>query len=109
MSTATTSVRLTWKAVKKAPAYRIKYDDNSAMKSPAYAKVTAAEAEISGLKPGKTYWFKVRVLSAKGAFLSGYGKTIKVKTRSAGDFALLSPAGLATTKVTDTAIALRWA
>lgn len=108
MSTATTSVRLTWKAVSKAPLYRIKYDDNSTMKSPAYARSATPDAEITGLTPGKSYWFKVRVISTKSASLSGYSATIKVTTRKAGDFELLSPAGLAASDVTESAITLSW-
>jgi endonuclease/exonuclease/phosphatase family metal-dependent hydrolase len=108
-STATTSVRLSWTPVKKAPAYRIKYDDNSKMRSPAYVKATGAGVEISGLKPGKTYWFRVRVISAKSANLSAYGSTLKVTTRKTGDFDLLSPTGLAATAVTDNTIGLTWA
>lgn len=108
-STATTSVRLTWKAVAKAPAYRVKYDDNSKMKSPAYLKTTSAGIEVTGLKPGRSYWFKVRVMSAKNVMLSSYSTTIKVTTRASGGFALLSPSGLTSTAVTDSSIALSWA
>lgn len=108
-STATTSVRLKWKPVSKAPAYRIKYDDNSRMKSPAYARSTAAGVEITSLKPGKYYWFKIRVMSSTSKFLSGYGATIKVKTRSSADFALLSPAALVAGGVGSSSITLRWA
>ena len=108
-STATTSVRLTWKAVAKAPAYRVKYDDNSKMKSPAYLKTTSAGIEVTGLKPGRSYWFKVRVMSAKNVMLSSYSTTIKVTTRASGGFALLSPSGLTSTAVTDSSISLSWA
>lgn len=108
-STATTSVRVKWKPVSKAPAYRIKYDDNSSMKSPAYAKSTAAGIEITGLKPGKYYWIKIRVITSKSTSLSGYGSTIKVKTRSATDFALLSPAALVADGVSGSSITLAWA
>lgn len=108
-STATTSVRLSWTPVKKAPAYRIKYDDNSKMRSPAYVKTSTPGAEIAGLKPGRTYWFRVRVVSARNKALGDYSSTVKVTTRKAGDFALLSPSGLAATAVTDTTIALTWA
>lgn len=108
-STATTSVRLSWTPVKKAPAYRIKYDDNSKMRSPAYVRTTTPGAEITGLKPGRTYWFRVRVVSARNKALGGYGSTMKVTTRKTGDFALLSPAGLAATAATDTSISLTWA
>jgi endonuclease/exonuclease/phosphatase family metal-dependent hydrolase len=108
-STATTSLRLKWKPVSKAPAYRIKYDDNSAMKSPAYAGSTTAGVELTNLKAGKYYWVKVRVISSKSASLSGYGATIKVKTRSATDFALLSPAALVASGVSDSSLTLAWA
>ena len=108
-STATTSVRLAWKAVSKAPAYRVKYDDNSTMRSPAYLKATSAGIEVTGLKPGRTYWFKVRVISAKSASLSSYSATIKVTTRKTGDFGLLSPSGLAATAVGDSTLTLAWA
>ncbi len=108
-STATTSVRLAWKAVSKAPAYRVKYDDNSSMRSPAYLKATSAGIEVTGLKPGRTYWFKVRVISAKSASLSSYSATIKVTTRKTGDFGLLSPSGLAATAVGDSTLTLAWA
>jgi endonuclease/exonuclease/phosphatase family metal-dependent hydrolase len=109
VSTATTSVRLTWKAVGRAPAYRVKYDDNSSMRSPAYLKTTTAAAEITGLKPGRTYWFKVRVVSATSKLLSSYSSTIKVTTRATGGFELLSPSGLAASDVGDAGITLSWA
>lgn len=109
VSTATTSVRLTWKSLKSTPAYRIKYDDNAKLKSPAYAKSATSTAEITGLKPGRTYWFKVRALNAKGVATGPYGATIKVTTRKAGDFALLSPTGLAGSDVGEAALTLSWA
>lgn len=108
-STATTSVRLTWKAAAKAQIFRLKYDDNSTMKSPSYLKVTGKSIEVTGLKPGRSYWFKVRVISANGSNLSSYSATVKVTTRKAGDFALLSPTGLTATTATDTSLTLNWA
>ncbi|MGC3994802.1 MAG: fibronectin type III domain-containing protein [Propionicimonas sp.] len=108
VSSSTSAVRISWKAVAKAPAYRIKYDDNSAMKSPAYAKATSASVELTGLKPGRTYWVKIRVVSASSKALSSYSSVLKVTTRAAGGFSLLSPGGLSASGITDSTMTVGW-
>ena len=58
------AVRLTWKAVKGAAAYQVKYASNSKLKKASYVTVAAPVAEIGGLKASKNYYFKVKALKA---------------------------------------------
>lgn len=88
------AVRLTWKAVKGAAAYQVKYASNSKLKKASYLTITAPVAEIGGLKAKKNYYFKVRALKADGKALTKYSKTKKIKTHSNKSYSVLSPTGL---------------
>lgn len=89
------AVRLTWKAVKGAAAYQVKYASNSKLKKASYVTVAAPVAEIGGLKASKNYYFKVKALKADGKALTKYSKTKKIKTSSTKAYTVLSPSGLA--------------
>ena len=103
------AVRLTWKAVKGAAAYQVKYASNSKLKKASYVTVTAAVAEIGGLKAGKNYYFKVQALKADGKALTKYSKTKKIKTRSKKSYSALSPAGLRASENRGDELTLVWA
>ncbi len=69
------AVVLSWNAIAGAPQYRIKYDVDP-WNTPIYANSAANSMTLTGLTPGVTYSFKVRVMDAAGAFLTDYGATV---------------------------------
>lgn len=102
------AVRLTWKAVKGAAAYQVKYASNSKLKKASYVTVAAPVAEIGGLKAKKNYYFKVRALKADGKALTKYSKTKKIKTRSKKSYSALSPAGVTATNNFGDEVTINW-
>lgn len=108
VSTATTSLGVRWTAVAGAAKYRVSYATNSKFKGAKTKTVTAAAAELTGLKKKTSYWIRVRALDAKGKDLTGYSKGIKAKTRAKGGYALLAPAGLAAATPSPTEAKLSW-
>jgi endonuclease/exonuclease/phosphatase family metal-dependent hydrolase len=82
-TTAATSVTLTWKKVSKAPRYRLQWSTTPTMSKSTYKRSTKPTATLAGLKPGTTYYVKVRVISKSGKNLSKYSKALKVRTRAA--------------------------
>jgi hypothetical protein len=102
------AVRLTWKAVAKASAYRVKYSASSKFTHPSYLTVTTPTVEIGTLKASRKYYFKVRALQANGRALTTYSKTTKVKTRSKKSYSLLSPTGLKATENHGDELTLAW-
>lgn len=101
-----TSIAVSWKAVAGVPRYRIQYSTSSSMSGAKYLRFTSTNAEIGGLSPGKTYYLKVRAITASGGNLSPYSKAIKVKTSTTYSF--LSPKGFAVTGTTADSISLAW-
>jgi len=77
-----TAMTLSWKAVPKAPKYRIQYATTSSMSGAVYARYTGTTATVTSLQPATTYYVKVRVISASGANLSPYSKAITLRTAS---------------------------
>jgi predicted membrane-bound mannosyltransferase len=65
-----------WKKDTAASWYQVQYSLNKSFKSVKSKKVTAIKCTVSGLKKGKTYYFRVRGY-ASGA---GYGKWSNSKT-----------------------------
>ncbi|MGC3953764.1 MAG: fibronectin type III domain-containing protein [Propionicimonas sp.] len=108
VSTANTSLALTWKPVKSAAKYRVSYATNSKFSKAKTKTVTATSAELTGLKAKTTYWIRVRALNSKGGNLTSYSKSIKIKTRSKGSYSLLSPAGLTAGSLTASTATLSW-
>lgn len=102
------AVRLTWKPVATAAAYRVKYSSSSRFKRSSYVTVTTPMVEIGRLKAGKKYYFKVRALKANGRTLTKYSKARKVKTRSKTSYSLLSPTGLRATENRGDEVGLTW-
>ena len=81
-----TSVRLTWKKVNGADAYRVFIYSNDTGKYEAYKTVKAASCEVKDLTAGKKYKFKVAALTKNGSKYSVQTKskplnvTTKVKS-----------------------------
>ena len=108
ISTASTSVALTWKPVSGAAEYRISYAKNSKFKSAKTKTTAAGSLELTGLKAKTKYWIRIRALDANGRNLTSFSKAIKVKTRSKGSYKLLAPAGLTADTTTTTTASLSW-
>lgn len=81
-STSSTTLAVSWKAVPKAPRYRVQYATSSSMSGARYQRETSTKTTLTGLAAGKTYYVKVRVISSSGKNLSSYSKAVKVKTRT---------------------------
>ena len=108
VSTSTSAIGLTWRAVSGVSRYRVQYSTSSSMTNATYRRFSGTAGELGGLASGTTYYLKVRAITADGANLSAYSAAIKVRTRSAGDYPHLSPIGLAATVRSDTELALTW-
>ncbi|MGZ5367729.1 MAG: fibronectin type III domain-containing protein [Aeromicrobium sp.] len=111
-STARTSstVDLTWTAVKNAPRYRIQMATKSDMSGATYYRVTANQRQMTGLKASTKYYFKVRVITADGVNLSPYSGAISVTTSAppAPPLNLPAPSGLASTDQASKMLSLKW-
>jgi endonuclease/exonuclease/phosphatase family metal-dependent hydrolase len=79
-----TSATVSWKKVAKAPAYKVKYSASKKWKKPRYVRSTTTSATLTGLRASTTYYVKVKATKTSGKSLSGYSKTVKVKTSAAG-------------------------
>lgn len=74
------SVSLAWNAVTNAPRYRIQMSTSPTMSGATYYRVTPPSRVMTGLTPGTTYYFKVRVITDEGVNLSPYSAAISVTT-----------------------------
>jgi endonuclease/exonuclease/phosphatase family metal-dependent hydrolase len=75
-----TTLSLTWRAVSRAPKYRVQVARTSSMAGAKYYRSARSSVRVTGLKASTTYYVKVRVISARGANLSSYSPATKVKT-----------------------------
>ncbi|MGV8907727.1 MAG: fibronectin type III domain-containing protein [Propionicimonas sp.] len=93
-ATAREAAALAWSEVAGAERYRIQYS-RSASGSPAnYVRVSGATAEIRGLTAGKSYYFRIRVITPQGANLSPYSPAVSAKTPTNASASYLPPTGL---------------
>ncbi len=104
---------LSWAAVAEGVRYRIAYATSSGFADPVYRRVDDLTQAVTGLKAGKTYYVKVRVIDAEGGNLSAYSPVVKVSTKSGAKTdppAELGPApsGLKIERLAQTTIALSW-
>ena len=97
-----TSVTMKWAAVAKAPKYRLQVSTTSSMAGATYHRYTGTTGTVSGLRAGKTYYVKVRVISSTGGNLSAYSSAVKAFT------SLPSPTGLTVSSISGDAAALGW-
>ncbi len=108
VSTSQTAARLTWKAVSKATSYRVKFDDNARMSSPAMATSSTTSVELKGLKPGTKYWANVVVVNSKGKTLGKFSRTVSFSTQPKGGYTQLAPASAKVTSTAATALRMTW-
>lgn len=106
---STTAVAISWSAVWGAPRYLVKYSTSASWTSPKYVRTSEANAELTGLRSGTTYYVKVAVTKTTGDKLTGYGSTSKVTTRTSGSgYVTLTPGGLTAASRSDDWITLSW-
>jgi endonuclease/exonuclease/phosphatase family metal-dependent hydrolase len=108
VSTSDHAIALSWKAVSGAPKYRVQFSTSSSMNNARYARFVNPYAEITGLKAGTTYYFRVRSITASGGNLSRYSSTLKARTRAADGYGLLAPTGLTSTQSSPDSLAVTW-
>ncbi|AUZ88489.1 hypothetical protein CVO76_13200, partial [Arthrobacter agilis] len=81
-SQTSSSIALSWNSVAGAPGYRIQASTKADMSGANYYRFTGTTAEVRGLQPDTTYYFKIRVITADGTSLSGYSSAAQARTRS---------------------------
>ncbi|MDR1710398.1 MAG: fibronectin type III domain-containing protein [Propionibacteriaceae bacterium] len=91
LESAQTKVVLSWPAVAGAEKYRVQVGKSAKMSGAKYVKTTDHTVTITGLTANKTYWFKVRVITAGGDNRSPYSAAIQAKTPKASDSKYLPP------------------
>ena len=100
----TTSLDLSWNAVRGAPKYRIQYSTSASMAGAVYRRFTATSAALSGLKANTRYYVKVRVITTDGANLSSYSSAVTGTTRPF----VAAPTGLRFTGSATTSLDVAW-
>jgi len=80
-ATAPTASSLTvgWNAVNGAAKYQMQWASNSTFKSATTFTLTSAKRAVSGLKPGTTYYTRVRAISSNGT-TGSWSATLKAAT-----------------------------
>jgi endonuclease/exonuclease/phosphatase family metal-dependent hydrolase len=74
-----TSVTFDWAGVPNAPRYRLLVADNPEMNNETAVRFTESGGTVTGLSADKTYYAKVRVISADGFNLGSYSPLVTVK------------------------------
>lgn len=106
---STTALAVAWTPVWGAPKYLVKYSTRASYSSPKYLRTYEPNAELTGLKPGTTYYVKVAVTKTTGTKLSGYGKTTAITTRRSGSsYVTLTPGGLRVSAYDADSVTLTW-
>jgi len=98
---------LKWASRGSGIRYRIAYSTSSSFSGAVYRRFTPTSAALTGLKPAKTYYFKVRVINADGDSLSSYSPAIKVTTATP-TATYAAPTNLTINRLAQTAAALSW-
>lgn len=107
-SRSRSALQLVWTAVSGAPAYRVKYASSRSWKGVKYRVVKATSVELTKLASARTYYVKVRVVTAANKVRSAYSGTITATTRRSSGFPHLRPAAPKAGKVTGTSATLTW-
>jgi len=105
------TVDLTWTAVKNAPRYRIQMATKSDMSGAVYFRVTPNRRQMTGLKSNTKYYFKVRVITSSGGNLSSYTSAVTVttdKSTPSSGTSMPAPSGLTSTAHTTNSVSLAW-
>lgn len=108
VSVSRNAIALAWTPVKGAPKYRVQYSTSASMANSSYVRVSGTQLDLKGLKASRTYYVRVRVITASGDNLTNYSSAIRITTRSSKGYSHLAPIGLAASRVTDAAMTLRW-
>ena len=74
------TVTLSWKKVSKAKKYQIQYSQNKKFKKAKTKTTKKVSYKITKLAKKKTYYFRVRAISAEGK-KGAWSKTVKVKVK----------------------------
>jgi endonuclease/exonuclease/phosphatase family metal-dependent hydrolase len=80
VTTTPTTAKVTWRSRGAGLWYRVQYATASSMKGARYKRFSSTSGTVSGLKPGTTYYAKVRVITSKGKNLGPYSKAVKAVT-----------------------------
>ena len=107
-SRSNSALQLSWKAVAGAGAYRVKYASSSSWKGAKYRVVTGPGVELTKLAAGRTYYAKVRVVTAADQPRSGYSRRVKAATRPASSFPHLRPGTPTASAVAATSVTVSW-
>ena len=93
-ATAREVAALAWSAVAGAERYRIQYATSASLSPANYVRVSGATAEIRGLTAGKSYYFRIRVITPQGGNLSPYSSAVSAKTPTSTSATYLPPTAL---------------
>ena len=97
------SVSVKWSPVAKAQRYRLQISSSSSMSNATYQRSTDTAEVVKGLRPGRGYFVKVRVITSEGVNRSAYSAAVKVWT----SFAV--PTGLKATERDASSVTFDWA
>ena len=99
-----TTIKITWKEVAGADAYRVYKYNSSEKKYEVYRTVTAASCKVTELTSGTSYLFRVTALVKSGSKYTAQtmSSTVRIKTK------LAAPANLKAATKSDTSIDLTW-
>ena len=74
------TVTLSWKKVRGAKKYQIQYNQNKKFKKAKTKTVKKVKCTVTKLAKGKTFYFRVRAISAGGK-KGTWSRTVKVKIK----------------------------
>lgn len=113
------AIALTWKAVKKAPAYRVQFSTIPSMKTFTTKDVvgnylewthldSTPSANSARLRPNTKYYLRVKVITLDKRNLTSYSKILTVRTAKSNKLPELPPVSLRATKQSSTSMYLSW-
>ena len=74
------SLSISWNARSGDAAYDVAYSTTEAMTNPGHLRVTTNAATVTPLDANRTYWLRVRVVSADGLAQSQYSASVSGRT-----------------------------
>ncbi len=105
---AGTEAGLAWRKVAGASSYRVQYSTSSRMTNPRSVRTDDWTATLTGLRPGRTYYARVRVTSASGKSLGAYSAKVRFRTPAALKRSYFTPTGLAVVPTGANTIETSW-
>ncbi len=106
--TTSSAISLDWDSRGSGIRYRIEYSTSPSRANPVYSRFTPTQATITGLKPGSSYYFRVRVITNGGGSLSAYSPLMKASTAASSGYSHFAPKGLTVASSSPTSLSLRW-